>query len=69
MGRGGSNFEINVPHDLSVPNGSFVVAPHIGSKIIAIVADIVSDPHDPMNKIILKSPVNIQDLKWVQIQK
>lgn len=69
LGRGGSNFEINVPHDLSVPNGSFVVAPHIGSKIIAIVADIVSDPHDPMNKIILKSPVNIQDLKWVQIQK
>jgi cell shape-determining protein MreC len=69
VGRGGGNFEINVPHELSVPNGSFVIAPHLGSRIVAIVADIVSDPHDPMNKIILKSPVNIQDLKWVQIQK
>lgn len=69
IGRGGSNFEINVPHDLSIPSGSFVIAPHINSKIVAVVADIVSDPHDPMNKIILKSPVNIQDLKWVQVQK
>ena len=69
VGRGGGNFEINVPHELSVPNGSFVIAPHLSSRIVAIVADIVSDPHDPMNKIILKTPVNIQDLKWVQIQK
>jgi cell shape-determining protein MreC len=69
VGRGGSNFEINVPHDLDVPAGTFVVAPNHNFKIVAIVADIVSDPHDPMNKILLKSPVNIQELKWVQVLK
>jgi cell shape-determining protein MreC len=69
IGRGGSNFEINVPHELVVPTGTFVVSPLMHSKVVAIVVDIVSDPHDPMNKIILKSPVNVQELKWVQIQK
>ncbi len=69
VGRGGGNFEMNVPHELSVPPGTFVVAPQIGSRIVAIVADVVSDPHDPINKILLKSPVNIQELKWVQVLK
>ncbi len=69
VGRGGNNFEINVPHDLMVPNGSFVIAPQMNSKIVAIVVDVISDPHEPMNKIILKSPINVQDLKWVQVQK
>ncbi len=68
-GRGGGNFEMTVPHDLVVPTGTFVVAPSIQSHILAIVADVVSDIHDPMAKIILKSPVNIQELKWVQVLK
>ncbi|MCC6323719.1 hypothetical protein IT400_02915 [Candidatus Nomurabacteria bacterium] len=67
IGRGGSNFEMNVPQDLSVPTGTFVVAPLIHPRIVAVVADVVSDPHDPINKILLKSPVNIQELKWVQV--
>ncbi len=69
VGRGGNNFEISVPHDLNIPSGSFAVIPTLGSKIVAIVVDIIFDPHEPMNKIILKSPVNIQDLKWVEVRK
>lgn len=69
VGRGGNNFEMDVPHELDVPTGTFVVAPFINSSIVAIVVDVVSDPHDPVKKILLRSPVNVQDLKWVEILK
>ncbi len=68
-GRGGGNFEIMVPHDMEVVSGTNVIIPNINSRIVAIVADIVSDPRDPLKKVILRSPVNIQDLKWVQVLK
>jgi len=67
IGRGGGNFEMTVPKDLSVPNGVAVVLPGLSSKILAIVVDTITDAKDPTNKIILKSPLNIQELKWVQI--
>ena len=69
VGRGGNNFEMDVPHELDVPTGTFVVAPFVNSSIVAIVVDVVSDPHDPVKKILLRSPVNVQDLKWVEILK
>ena len=58
---------MTVPKDLSVPNGVAVVLPGLSSKILAIVVDTITDAKDPTNKIILKSPLNIQELKWVQI--
>lgn len=67
VGRGGGNFEMVIPKDLSVPNGVAVVLPGLNSKVLAIVVDTISEAKDPTNKIILKSPVNIQELKWVQV--
>lgn len=69
VGRGGGNFEMTIPKDLSVPNGIAVVIPGINSKVLAIVVNTISETKDPINKIILKSPINIQELKWVQILK
>lgn len=69
LGRGGGNFEMDVPKDLDVPKDSFVILPQLNSKIIAIVVKTISEEKDPINKIILKTPVNINELKWVQIIK
>lgn len=69
VGRGGGNFEIMIPADMDVISGTNVIIPNINSYILAIVADVVSDPRDPLKRVILRSPVNIQDLKWVQILK
>ncbi len=69
VGRGGGNFEMTIPHEMEVTAGMYVVLPSFNSKIVAIVADIISDERDPLSKVILRSPVNIQDLKWVQVQK
>jgi len=69
IGRGGGNFEMSVPLDLIILKGAVVVLPNIKSEIIAIAEEEISDPTDPVKKIILRSPVNIQNLKWLQIKK
>lgn len=69
VGRGGGNFEAIVPVDLSILNGTKVYLPGNNSSILAIVNETISDPADPHKKIILSSPVNIQDLKWVEVKR
>lgn len=69
VGRGGGNFEMTTPVDLYVEKGKNILLPNISSEIVAVVGDIISMPNDPMKKFILNSPVNIQDLKWVEVKK
>lgn len=68
-GRGGGNFEMIIPMELSVEKGTIIYLPGSNSKIIAYVDEVVSSPTDPFKKVILSSPVNVQNLKWVQIKK
>jgi rod shape-determining protein MreC len=69
IGRGGGNFEMTIPRDLSSENGTLVVSPHLVSEVIAVVDGVISTPTDPVKKVILHSPVNIQSLKWVEVKK
>lgn len=68
-GRGGQNFEITVPADQVIEPGTAVVLPGITPYVLADVTSVISDPRDPFQKILLTSPVNIQDLKFVEIEK
>ncbi len=68
LGRGGGNFEMTIPIDLLSDNGSAVVFPGIHSEVIALIDAVISTPNDPVKKIILHSPVNIQSLKWVEVK-
>ncbi len=69
VGRGGGNFEAIVPMDLSISNGTKVYLPGNNSSVLAVVDETISEPADPHKKIILSSPVNIQDLKWVEVKR
>jgi cell shape-determining protein MreC len=69
VGRGGGNFEMIVPMDLIIEKGSIIFLPGGESKILAIVDETISKSTDPFRKIILSSPVNIQNLKWVQVKR
>jgi len=69
VGRGGGNFEMTIPLDLSSELGAMVVLPGISTKVLAIVDAVISIPTDPVKKVLLHSPVNIQNLKWVQVKK
>ncbi|MFA5932021.1 MAG: rod shape-determining protein MreC [Candidatus Paceibacterota bacterium] len=68
VGRGGGNFEIILPRDFILQKGDQVVLPGISPYVLAIAETIISDPRDPFIKFLLRSPVNIQELKFVQVE-
>lgn len=68
-GRGGGNFEMIVPLELDITNGTIIYLPGGSSSVLAIVDEIISKPADPFKKIILHSPINIQNQKWVEVKK
>ena len=67
-GRGGGNFEMIIPLELSAEKGTVVYLPGSSSTILATIDEVISKPSDPFKKVILSSPVNIQNLKWVQVK-
>ena len=69
IGRGGGNFEMIMPRDFVLEKGTEVVLPGITPHTIGVVQTIISDPRDSFQKALLTSPVNIQELKFVEIEK
>ncbi len=68
VGRGGGNFEMSVPNDFVVTEGETVVLPGLKPYVLGIVEKVISDPRDAFQKVLLVSPVNIQELKFVEIE-
>ncbi|MEK7586235.1 MAG: rod shape-determining protein MreC [Patescibacteria group bacterium] len=69
VGRGGGNFEMTIPNDLPSDVGMMVVLPGSNREIVAIIDGVISRPTGPLKKVILRSPVNIQSLKWVEVKR
>ncbi|MEK7175344.1 MAG: rod shape-determining protein MreC [Patescibacteria group bacterium] len=69
VGRGGGNFEITLPRDFVVENKTEVALPGIFPYVVAIVESKISDPRDSFQKLLLISPVNIHQIKFLQVQK
>mgnify|MGYP001568840811 CR=1 FL=1 len=69
IGRGGGNFEIILPRDFILQRGDQVVMPGLHPYLLAEVVAIVSDERDSFVKALLTSPVNIQELKFVEVSK
>ena len=67
VGRGGGNFEMILPRELTLEKGAEVVLPGINSYVLGVVQAIVSDPRDSFQKALLSSPVNIFELKFVEV--
>lgn len=68
-GRGGGNFEIIIPRDFILQKGDQVVMPGLRPYILAEVVKIISDERDSFVKALLMSPVNVQELKFVEVSK
>jgi cell shape-determining protein MreC len=69
VGRGGGNFEMILPRDFILQKGDQVVMPGINPYVLGIVETIISDPRDPFIKALLSSPVNVQELKFVEVEQ
>ncbi len=69
IGRGGGNFEMIIPLELPADKGTLVLLPSSSTMVLAVINEVLSKPSDPFKKVILSSPVNVQNLKWVQVKK
>jgi cell shape-determining protein MreC len=69
LGRGGGNFEMIMSKDFTMSKGDQVVLPGTNNYLVAIAESILSDPRDPFTKALLSSPVNIQSLKFVEVER
>ncbi|MES2023185.1 MAG: rod shape-determining protein MreC [Patescibacteria group bacterium] len=69
VGRGGGNFELILPRDFVLDAGAEVRLPGINPYILAVMQTIVSDPRDSFQKALFTSPVNVQELNFVEVEK
>lgn len=67
IGRGGGNFEVIMPRDIMLQKGDQAVLPRIIPYVVGTVETIIFDPRDSFQKALLVSPVNIQELKFVEV--
>lgn len=67
MGIGSGNFTVEVPRELDVKENDVIILPMISHNIFGLVEKIEIKTTDVFQKILFKSPVNISELKWVQI--
>ena len=59
---------MTMPSDFILQKGDQVVLPGLYPYVLAITQTTIFDPRDPFNKILLTSPVNIQELKFVEVE-
>jgi hypothetical protein len=58
-----------IPIELKVEYGTMIYTPGSTSLVIAVINEIISNPTDPFKKVLLSSPVNVQNIKWVEVKK
>ena len=68
VGMDGS-MEIKLPRSIKVEAGDNVFTEGSFPLLVAVVEKIESDPVDPFQKIILRAPVNLQEIKSVAVEK
>lgn len=66
-GRGGGNFEVELPRDFEISDTETVILPGLHSYTIGTLLRSISDPRDPFKRVVLKSPVSISTLDWVEV--
>jgi len=68
-GRGAGNFEISLPKQVEVFEGDIVTAPRLNIKAFGTIDHIELSPGGSFQKILIKLPININDIRWVKIVK
>jgi len=67
IGIGGGNFKVEIPKEVDVKEGDSVVIPSISPNIFGVIEKVESKPSDSFQVILFKNPVNISELKWVEV--
>lgn len=69
IGRGGGEYEVRIPRELVFDPGMLIITQSVFPKPLAQIEHISTDPRDPFQRILAKTPVNIENTRWVTIKK
>lgn len=69
VGKGSGNFEIHIPREVAVSDGDLLAFPGNPSVVIGVVKSIIFDPRDPFQTVLARAPVNVQELRFVEVVK
>lgn len=68
VGRGGGEYEVQLPRDVPFTVGDMVSAQSAHVASLAVVEKVITDPRDPFQRLLAKVPVNLQALKFVVVR-
>lgn len=68
IGRGGGQYSAELPRNIKVSAGDFVIVPSINDKPFGIVSAIESDPTQSFETVLFAPPINIYQLRWVLVE-
>jgi hypothetical protein len=63
------DFEIHIPREIVVTDGDILGLPEYPSIAVGVVKSIIFDPRDPFQTVLARTPVNIQELNFVEVVK
>ena len=69
IGRNSGNFEIQFPRDTDITVGDMVSAPSMNIEILGTVSHIQKEANDPFQVVLIKSPINMYEIKFVEVIK
>ncbi|MEK7614052.1 MAG: rod shape-determining protein MreC [Patescibacteria group bacterium] len=67
LGRGGGNFMAEFPRGVLIEKEDIVISLGISPHVFGSVESVFSDPRDPYQSVLVRSPVNIYELRFVGI--
>ncbi|MEI8339322.1 MAG: rod shape-determining protein MreC [bacterium] len=68
-GLGGGNFRVRLPKETGIKEGENIIIPSISNNVFGVIEKIESSDTDTFQDIYFKSPVNISELRLVEVVK
>ena len=67
IGRGGGQYEIELPRDIKVTEGDFVNLASVHDRPFGRVTAVLADPARPFTKVLFVPPFNLYEMRWVLV--
>ncbi len=67
-GTGNGTLEVEVSREIEVIVGDQFFYPGLDNTLVGIAQKVHFDPRDSFKKVVIKSPVNIQEERWVEVR-
>ncbi len=68
-GKGGGNFTLKLPAQTPLAVGAVVTVPQLRSRVLGVVDRILVDSSDSVQTVLFRSPANISQLRFVEVDK